>query len=329
MTQVTYHNGGIIRNVHVVLIFWGSYWEGDNPNPSVQTISDAVSSIVTGTYMSSLAQYTTPNPFQSIGTGVLYGTQLITSSFASSPGDPPNPFTDNHVTTLISDCIRTGIVPPPDDKTAGDNQILYCVILPPNWTFRDNPNFVGEHGSYLLWNFLWNHTVRYAWITQTSGSLDSITCVFSHELAEACSDPDGNGWYQDPGPDQNEIGDLCESIMGRLDDNTFVQAYWSNADNQCVIPTQKFVKDNKDNKDNKESKEYKDHKDHKERGKEGKDAKEKDRDLIIGRSWIDVESSQSAGETGRPGASGQAFIRPDERPAVGEQALTNTHDVKE
>jgi len=117
--------------------------------------------------------------------------------------------------------------------------------------------------------------------------------------------------------------------MGRLDDNTFVQAYWSNADNQCVIPTQKFVKDNKDNKDNKESKEYKDHKDHKERGKEGKDAKEKDRDLIIGRSWIDVESSQSAGETGRPGASGQAFIRPDERPAVGEQALTNTHDVKE
>lgn len=261
MTQVTYHHGGIIRNVHVVLIFWGSYWEGDNPNPPVQAIRDAVSGIVTGTYMSSLAQYTTPSPFQSIGTGVLFGTQLITSSFASSSGDPPNPFTDNNITVLISDCIRTGIVPPPDDPAAGDNQILYCVILPPNWTYRDNPNYVGEHSSYTLWNFLWNHVVRYAWVTQAAGSLDSITCVFSHELAEACTDPDpGSGYFQDS--DGQEIGDLCESNLGRLDNNILVQGYWSNADNQCVIPTQKVVKDNKDNKDNKEYKEYKDHKDH-------------------------------------------------------------------
>lgn len=326
MTQVTYHNGGIIQNVHVVLIFWGSYWEGDNPNPSVQAISDAVSGIVTGTYMSRLAQYSASSgSFQTIGPGVLYGTQLITSSFASSPGDPPNPFTDTHITVLISDCIRTGIVPPPDDKIAGDNQLLYCVVLPPNWTFKDNPIYVGQHDHYTLWNFLWNHVVHYAWVTQNGGSLDILSCNFSHELVEACTDPDnGSGWYQDS--DGNEIGDLCESIMGRLDNNIFVQAYWSNADNQCVIPIQKFVKDTKDTK---ETKEYKDGKDHKgEHGKEIKDAKEKDRDSISGRSWINVEFPRSSDETGRTEANGQAFIRSEERPAVGEQTLTQTQDVE-
>src|SRR5205807_8932877 len=36
MTRVPYHDGAIIQNVHVVLIFWGSYW-GENPVPSVRS----------------------------------------------------------------------------------------------------------------------------------------------------------------------------------------------------------------------------------------------------------------------------------------------------
>ena len=33
--------------------------------------------------------------------------------------------------------------------------------------------------------------VHYAWVTN-NGTLDSVTEIFSHELAESCSDPEGN-----------------------------------------------------------------------------------------------------------------------------------------
>lgn len=233
MPNVAYHKGQLIQNVHMVLIYWGTYWIGSNPDPSVQAINDAVNSIVSGTYMSQLSQYSKGS--QTIRPGVLYQSVLITAPVGSSRGDPPNPFTDDNIRILVSDCIRTGTVQPPDDPKAGNNQILYCVILPPNLTSRDHPDFAGEHGSYTLWNFLWNHVVRYAWVRQ-DGTLDFFTQWFSHELVEACTDPDLASWYQDD--DGQEIGDLCEKqpIVGRLGNGLLVQGYWSNNDNSCVIP---------------------------------------------------------------------------------------------
>lgn len=331
--STSYHNGGIIQNVHVQLILWGSYWEGSNPNPSVEAIRVAISSIVTGTYMSSLSQYSSPSPYQYIGTGVLYGTTLVTSAVNTpnpSPADPPNPFSEHDITTLVSNLIYTNEVVSPSEPGAADNQVLYCVILPPTWTYKDNANFIGLHSSYVYYAPpLYWHIVRYAWVTQGPvGSLDAITSIFSHELAEACSDPDGTGWFLDPGPDQNEIGDLCPGVFNRLANGVLLQGYFSNSDNGCVVPTEKFVKDNKDGKDGADGKNAKDQKEAKDQHKERKEAKEKDRDFVQGEPWIKNVLAELASTTTEQQANGQAFIRPEERPAVGEHALTQAQDAQ-
>src|SRR5262245_32323291 len=58
LANITVSNGGgaIIRNVPVQLLFWGSAWRTD-PNPSIYSVIDAVRSMVTGPYLSRLAQY--------------------------------------------------------------------------------------------------------------------------------------------------------------------------------------------------------------------------------------------------------------------------------
>jgi len=67
--------------------------------------------------------------------------------------------------------------------------------------------------------------------------LDLITSVFSHELAESVSDPDGDGTQVNPrnSSNWNEICDVCCSSY-RLN-GVLVQSYWSDRDQACIVPT--------------------------------------------------------------------------------------------
>jgi hypothetical protein len=109
--------------------------------------------------------------------------------------------------------------------------------------------------------------VPFAWVTQNR--LDSFSEIFSHELVEACTDPEGTGWTSTTACGVNhsgwcEIGDVCEGNAARVN-GVLVQRYWSNTDNQCVIPDDpKVATDTKNHKDSKDSKDHKDHKDQKE-----------------------------------------------------------------
>ena len=59
--------------------------------------------------------------------------------------------------------------------------------------------------------------------------------VFSHEVAEAITDPvPGTGWYDDQ---NGEIGDICAWQLAPLDGYT-VQQEWSNTAGTCVAPAQ-------------------------------------------------------------------------------------------
>ena len=72
--------------------------------------------------------------------------------------------------------------------------------------------------------------------TLTGGN--SIPKVLSHEICEACSDPDlGSGILVDVGPsDPNEeIGDVCNNTWSTVN-GAAQEAYWSESDNRCVIP---------------------------------------------------------------------------------------------
>jgi hypothetical protein len=219
--------GLVLSDVHVFLIFWGSAWAAA-PTPTDAEITYAVVTILASSYGSALAQY------GNIGPGRFGGKLVVTSS------DPPNPFSDSDIAGLIHRLFESGDLVEPDD----DPQALYVVILPPGVSFS-NPNVIGEHSFFLYLDLTDPQlppdfdlaNAHYAWVSN-DGRLDSVTTIFSHELAEACTDPEGtaiqglagtcaqDGWC--------EIGDVCWTT-GTVD-GVRVQSYWSYNDKACIIP---------------------------------------------------------------------------------------------
>jgi hypothetical protein len=326
--QFTDHHGLILQNINVRLIFWGTAWSNINSLPTMGDVTDAIQNMLVGPYMSLLIQY------RNIRKGRLNGITIVPGAMLAH--NPPNPFTNADVEELITRLINAGVVPNPSNS-----QLFYCVVMPPNVGFSD-PNVIGEHTYFVRGN----QNVHYAWITN-NGTLNNVTTIFSHELVETCTDPEGSAILGNPGTCQQggwcEIGDVCSST-GNLN-GVVVQSYWSQRDSICVIPTAKDDKDTKENKDskdnkegkeNKEDKETKDHKDHKE-AKDGAKEKDKDKELDtieslssvvsdisqrIGKVEQDLSSIRHVAGTGKP------FITAEERPQVGGQVLRESTPEK-
>lgn len=340
------HGGVIIPHVHLYLIFWGTAWNSAGAVPTMGQVTDAVINILTGPYMNSLSQY------RGIGSGYLEGAVLVSNAVGSSPASPPANFTNNDVSTLLTNLISAGELPDPST----DSELLYMVMLAPG---ASQPGLLGEHTYY-------SHSgtnLHFGWVAN-GGSLSSVTWVFSHELVESVTDPEGTaitgtgcnqaGWC--------EIGDVCTGNTAVINGVT-VQRYWSQVDGQCVVPTDAIVKQDKDNKDakdkdkdakdHKEQKDLKDTKEHKPERKEIKDGKEKE--TIIDRPLPPPKAAESlpqisqmlallseqvsalAGQVAAmsggvvdpsagaaladSGGAGTPFIASHERPPVGDLAL--------
>lgn len=315
------HGGPVIPHVRLILVFWGAWWNSTSAVPSAGQVSDAVVNILTGPYMNSLAQY------RGIGSGYLQSSVVVSTAIGSSPGSPPVNFSNNDVATLLGNLIGAGLVPGP----AADSELLYMVMLPPGVS---QPGLLGEH-TYFTYN---GTNLHFGWVANGS-SLASVTWVFSHELVESVTDPEGTA-ITGTGCNQSgwcEIGDVCTGNTAVINGVT-VQRYWSQVDQACVVPTDAIVKtdkDSKDGKDGKEHKEHKDIKDHKPEHKEIKDgALEKLPELTQAgpvpapaatalqriAQLSDALAREVAALAGQQG-TGQAFIQPGERPAVGEQVL--------
>ena len=222
--QIVDMGGPVIPSVQVQLIFWGTDWKLAT-SPSAQEVTSAVNEILTGPFMLALNQY------RSIGKGTLIGTIQVTSS------DPADTFRWQSVEGFLSSLLGDGSVAGP----APSNQTLYVVIMPAGkqnedsslWgehSFLDGPKAAGSAQAA---------RIRYAWATN-HGTLDSITLIFSHELAEACTDPEGDAFQIVPSnPHQwNEISDSacgCEGDNTRIN-GVSVQTYWSVKDHACLAP---------------------------------------------------------------------------------------------
>jgi hypothetical protein len=333
--------GRLLSAVRVHLIFWGTAWTAlPHPTPSVGDCTDAVVTILASDYMRSLAQY-------GVGGGKLGSVTVVDDAVGGSPASPPNPFSDDDVWQLVEHLRAANRIPTADIGSGA--QGLYLVVMP-NGTTASNSGVIGEHSYYWFGSPATN--VPFAWVTQSS--LDMFSEVFSHELVEACTDPEGTGWTSATACGTNhggwcEIGDVCEGNTATVQ-GVVVQRYWSNSDNSCVVPDDpKVVKDTKEHKESKENKDNKDHKDikenkenkdgakDKETRKEIKDGKEKEFDRpgdggdVVGQLQSLVQQmsavlAQLAGsaqggtsDTGDPGAGGgqaQAFIGREERPPV-------------
>ena len=214
------YGGRILTNCRIVLIFWGSAWANLATNPSQASFANALGDIVEGPWATQLAQY------RGIGRISIDQTIIVSGS------DPAASFTNPQIQALPNQLITAGTIPAP----ANNVDRLYCVLMPTGHSSGDT-SFVGQH------QFFSYNSVRgyYAWIsndgTLTGGN--SIPKVFSHEVAEACSDPDlgaGPAILVDVGSDTGEeIGDVCNNTWATVNGHA-EEAYWSQADRRCVIP---------------------------------------------------------------------------------------------
>jgi len=222
-------HGDILYNAQLRLVFWGREWAAAGAPVAPGAVVGAVQSILGGPYLAALAQY---------GIGRVWVDRIIDRS----DGDPPNPFSSGDAEDLVSSLIGDGTVPEPgDDGTPA----LYIVFLPT--AVAGQPlglplPTTGEHTRLLDvdWDDLDVNAVPVAWVSH-GGHLDDITTIFSHELVEALTDPQGDGWQIDPRSifDWHEIADVCQSTY-RLN-GVLVQSYWSNSDNACVVPDSSFT----------------------------------------------------------------------------------------
>jgi hypothetical protein len=226
MIHFTDLGGRKLTQVHVQLIFWGDTWK-TNPGPtppSAKAIDQAVLHILESDYLLPLFQY-----------GVSRGTKAPPVIVSSTT--PPNPFQWGDVDTFLRGLLAANLVPGPDQNV----DTLYVVIMP-DGTANSDPFVWGQHGSsiYPLIPKPPMDNLFYAWVTGYP-TLDDVTRVFSHELAEACTDPIGaTGVVGDPGSCTSvfgvcEIADPCEATSGMINGVT-VQAYWSQLDGKCILP---------------------------------------------------------------------------------------------
>ena len=229
VTSTTDSGGKVLPSVEVILCFWGSFWSTTPPpSPSADEYKQAFTGILTGPYMRALRQYR----------GVAQGTLIY--SEINSDSSPADLYTDANVVTMLTDRIENHGMPAP---TAGHDR-LYVVIAPQG--IRNSiTQFAGQHQTFTVNGV----TGYYAWVDDT-GSLtghNASTKVFSHELVEACTDPNvdssgiivkGTDSQGNPITD-DEIGDTCNEQFATVTINGVtcsVQAYWSKADNACVLP---------------------------------------------------------------------------------------------
>jgi len=204
---ITFSGSGGLTNAHVQLVFWGSWWNG---NPLAGQVTDAVTNLLAGPYMTYLAQY-------GIRRARLRGVTFVNDS-------EPGTFSAKNVSDFLSNTIDDGRLPEPDDDSS-----LYAVIMPANSNFQGG-GAKGANGSYPAY---------FCWVGN-DGSLDFITTVFSHELVELVTDPSEGGGVRQVGCKGNEcqIGDpdpschnWCDKVRG-----VNAQAYWSQLDGNAALP---------------------------------------------------------------------------------------------
>src|SRR5450432_518872 len=222
----TKDNGGLIlTSVEVAAVFWGKYWSNTSPAPSPtpDTYYQAFTGITTGPYLTGLRQYRGAGP----------GTML--GKFINDSSDPPNGYGDSDVANMLTKFLDDNpSVPAP----ATGRQRFYAVVTPPG---LDDSEALGKHI-----NFTYKGVkAYYCWVNSIGGltdsSSDGVVNTFSHELAEACTDPDGGSGItvDGTGVSNDEIGDTCNNEFAIVEMNGVhcnVQCYWSAADKACIMP---------------------------------------------------------------------------------------------
>jgi hypothetical protein len=219
-TRFIDHGGRVLSSARVYPVYWGQYWApGAWPTP--EEITQALRTVLAGSYLAGLAQY------RDIGPVVIHGSRVITTT------DPGSGFTDRDIETFLDAQFDAGVLPAPDEHA------IYVVTIPPGIYSSYGTLRVGEHNYYQRDE----HKVHYAWTTN-SEVLEGATQTATHEIVESLTDPEGTAILGRPGtcaePGWCEIADIC-SDAAKLN-GIVVEPYWSNIAGRCVIPAPPTVR---------------------------------------------------------------------------------------
>jgi len=208
MDKLVYQGGAVLTKAQVQPIFWGSSWTDSANSQAANALVSDLTVLFAGPYMLGLQQYS----------GI--GPATILPPVYDPWTDPPASMSVAELGTYIETLLTAGRVADIDDN----NQILYFVITNGS-ALSDVADALGIHKLATTrqgrrFHFAWT---SYAW---------SLTA--SHEIVEACTDADGDGWFQG----MIEAVDICQKTPGYYGDCEGVMAglYWSNKDSDCIRP---------------------------------------------------------------------------------------------
>jgi putative transposase len=217
-----YGGAPVIKQVEVQLIFAGSVWTGASAQLATD-IHASLTRLLEGPYMWGLSQYG----------GILPGKVLDHPCFDQD--EPVSPVTYDSIGDRVRTLISSGQVA----DFRGNDQLLYVVLT------QGTPFFTYGQGFHDF-AYLDSRSFHYAWVI--APSLDEATRNASHEIVEACTDPEIHanifGYKLKQGTPNGarylELADPCEDGPVTYSEGVSAAQYWSEIDGACICPTRGY-----------------------------------------------------------------------------------------
>jgi hypothetical protein len=212
------NNNPVMSNVTVVGVAWG------NVNRNVAAMAGFFEDVLKSPYMTWLDEYSIPG--KPIGRGSFKGL------FDISPQNPNVSLNDSDFQNELRHQIAHGLLPPNDANT------LYVVYLPlgAEAHYPDGDAMGKCSGYHWFGN---SGSLVYAIITDDPSCDDGtyLSRVSSHELIEAITDPQRNGWSDS---DDDELADFCDAyaqlaIPEHADRSYSVAKIYDTETGSCIV----------------------------------------------------------------------------------------------
>jgi hypothetical protein len=239
--EIVHGRNVAMQNPTVYAIFSGSYWATPQGQADETMMLHSLQNILSGPYLSGLAQYGYQGPATLAGSW---------TDARTVPVDPNNGANLADVQNFVQESI------PGHPAEPGVHDLQHAPIY---MVISDPASSAGYNGAWNDWSGTYSargvpESLHLIWVgTDTWGSSvtkDTFTMNASHELAETISDPTANGISVTPPArlPANRSGDwqICDNEpsanMGSPNDYSYmlngdlVQPYWSRRDGAFLVP---------------------------------------------------------------------------------------------
>jgi serine protease len=243
-TNLLYNSGPIYSLPQVAVVYWGFAGSGNDPNGEATYFTNFVSGMGGTWWSSTLTQYQNPSiTMYSVVNPVSY---LVGTWNDTTNAVPATPTSSDIAAEAQRAVTHFGF-------WANWNQINYVIATP---TGHSTSDFAANGGPYCAWHSTtpYNGGATFPYTNfpyqsdagslcgqnsvnaGSAGTLDGVSIVGGHEIAETVTDPQPtSGWADSSG---QEIGDKCAwtglANLSTTKGTFAVQPLWSNAITNCT-----------------------------------------------------------------------------------------------